>query len=60
MAKKLFYECNAWFNGWVKAVAFPNSARLADHLEISRKQVQREVRDYAGYNAFHKGETAVC
>src|SRR4030042_4889079 len=43
MAKKLSYERYAWFHGRVKAGIFPNSARLAEHFEISRKQAQRAV-----------------
>ncbi|MHB8771114.1 MAG: helix-turn-helix transcriptional regulator [Syntrophales bacterium] len=43
MAKKLSYERYAWFHGRVKAGAFPNSMRLAEHFEISRKQAQRDV-----------------
>ena len=62
MAKKLSYERYAWFHGRVKSGAFPNSARLADHFEISRKQAQRDVafmRDRIGapllYNADRRG-----
>jgi len=62
MAKKLTYERYSWFHGRVKAGAFPNSARLADHFEISRKQAQRDVafmRDRIGapllYNADRRG-----
>jgi hypothetical protein len=62
MAKKLTYERYAWFHGRVKAGAFPNSAHLADHFEISRKQAQRDVafmRDRIGapllYNAERRG-----
>jgi predicted DNA-binding transcriptional regulator YafY len=43
MAKKLSYERYAWFHGRVKTGTFPNSVRLAEHFEISRKQAQRDV-----------------
>ena len=62
MAKKLSYERYAWFHGQVKADVFPNSARLAEHFEISRKQAQRDVefmRERLGapllYNADRRG-----
>ena len=62
MAKKLSYERYAWFHGRVKAGVFPNSARLADHFEISRKRAQRDVgfmRDRLGapllYNPDRRG-----
>ncbi|MBU1744787.1 MAG: WYL domain-containing protein, partial [Proteobacteria bacterium] len=43
IAKKLSYERYFWFHGRVKAGVFPNSACLADHFQISRKQAQRDV-----------------
>jgi len=62
MAKKLSYERYAWFHCRVKSGDFPNSTRLADHFEISRKQAQRDVefmRDRLGapllYNADRRG-----
>ncbi len=62
MAKKLSYERYAWFHGRLKAGVFPNSVRLAEQFEISRKQAQRDVafmRDRLGapllYNADRRG-----
>jgi len=64
MAKKLSYERYAWFHGQVTADGFPNSARLAEHFEISRKQAQRDVafmRDRMGapllYHSDRRGYT---
>jgi len=43
LSGKLSYERYAWFHGMVAAGAFPNSAGLAAHFDISRKQAQRDV-----------------
>ena len=62
MSGKLSYERYAWFHGMVASGAFPNSAGLAAHFGISRKQAQRDIefmRDRLSapllYNAGRRG-----
>ncbi len=62
VARKLAYERYYWFHGQVKAGKHPNTRKLAERFEISRKQAQRDVdfmKDRLGapllYNPIHRG-----
>ena len=43
MASKVIYERFLWFHDQVKAKAHPNSKKLAEKFEVSRKTAQRDI-----------------